>query len=181
MASKIKIKRTECLHCANEFPKTALYYYWNFMEPKGLCKGCHNELKDKGMNEIEILLETKYKGWNEKHNFHFKTWNYMWSKEVYKNFWKRPHYTLNDKEEPEINFALTLAWEMRLYFRNVIVDVQNCLKKFENKTDKTYLKIMNIIDAEIEKYDDKEYDSYWNGYNDALSNIRHFIIEEVVK
>ena len=124
MGGKVFDKYFLCLNCNHEYLMKDMAYRWYYAKgPKGLCTECNGEFIKNGVNEVDKLLQTKYKGFPEDHNFYFRVWNYMWSREVIEGWWGENYTSLN-QDEPHINYALCLIWEDDLYFRNWGAEVQ---------------------------------------------------------
>lgn len=162
---RYKRDMARCNICGVRKHKNGMRYVWNYVEEtRGLCLTCDTELGD--VDEIEKLLKVEYKDFREDHNLYFRLWHHMW-----------PRNSLN--EEPYINYFICLIWERMLYFKNYGAEVAALQYKFKDKTE-TFSKIIDIIDTRFNEFEKKTpCNDYYEGYSDALSEIRDKIIGEL--
>lgn len=130
----------KCLTCGLEYPMGKMAYRWYYRDgPKGICEGCNRDYLKKGVSDVNKLLDTKFKGFPEDHNLYFRVWSYMWSREVIEGWWGERYSSLNH-DEPDINYALCLIWEDKLYFRNYGAELDILLRSKEGEIRRELLK-----------------------------------------
>lgn len=164
-------RKALCVDCGQKKEEKDMAYWWNYHpDPEGLCHTCNE--KYGVMDEVEKLLLTRYKDWDTPgFKTYFKAWNHLFEP------WEL-------EGEPRIDFVKCLFWEQKLYFRNVIIDVQMALARFEGKRTTDFVKVIALIDSEIERHKDINTDhcqnEYYGGYKDCLDSLKEDIIKLMV-